>query len=269
MNGLLTEFLARTKIGARRRILRASRKLLAARLPPISHGFFDRYPQFYSSSVTYPYPNRLNQRYRACIEWNEATIRGKLVLDLASHDGRWSFAALKAGATHVVGIEARDHLVQAARSNLRAYGIPEDSFQFILGDVFVNIDRLETHSIDTVFCFGFFYHVGNHMLLLSKIARLKPKYIILDTFIALDPRSVIVMCKEDVEIEGHAVRVGPNASGHTVVGRPSKAALELMLSSFGWSFVYYDWNAANIRRWDNIEDYYEGQSVTLRINCAP
>src|ERR1017187_9318082 len=122
MINLLSEFLARTAIGARRRILRASRKLLAARSLPIPHGFFDRYPEFYSSSVTYPYPNRLNQRHRACIEWNEAMIRGKCVLDLASHDGRWSFAALKAGATKVVGIEARDHLVQAARSNLHEYG---------------------------------------------------------------------------------------------------------------------------------------------------
>lgn len=107
------------------------------------------------------------------------------------------------------------------------------------------------------------------MLLLSKIARLKPKHIILDTEISLDPNSVIVLHSEDPEVEANAVRVGSDASRLILVGRPSKAALELMLSSFGWSFVYYAWHRRGIRRWDTIEDYHEGWRVTLRINCAP
>ncbi len=236
---------------------------------PLPRGFFDEYPLFYSSSVTSPDPNRLNQRYRACIEWNEETIRGNRILDLASHDGRWSFAALKRGAANVVGIEARDHLVHAAGANLCRYGVPENSFRFILGDVFENIDRVEPHSVDAVFCLGFFYHVANHMLLLSKIARLKPKHLILDTEISLDPRSVVLLHSEDPEVEANAVGVGSDAFRPVLVGRPSKTALELMLSSFGWSFVYYAWHQAGISRWDTIEDYHEGWRVTLRVNCAP
>jgi precorrin-6B methylase 2 len=190
-------------------------------------------------------------------------------LDLASHDGRWSFAAIKAGATKVVGIEAREHLVHAAGANLRQQGVSEDSFRFILGDVFESLDRIEPHSVDTVFCLGFFYHVANHMLLLSKIARLKPKHLILDTAISLDPNSLILLWSEDSEGEANAVHVDSAPTKFVVAGAPSKAALELMVSNFGWNFTYYDWRRAGIHRWDDIEDYHEGWRVTLRVNCAP
>jgi len=174
---------------------------------------------------------------------------------------------MKAGAAKVVGIEARDYLVQAARANLCKYGIPEKSFQFIVGDAFEGLDQIEPNTIDTVFCLGFFYHIANHVLLLSKIARLKPKYLILDTAIFPDPNDVIVLYGGSGEGEGNAARVGSEAP-IIVEGAPSKSALEFMLSSFGWKFSYYDWHHAGIRRWDDIEDYQEGCRVTLRVNCT-
>jgi 16S rRNA G966 N2-methylase RsmD len=265
---LLSEFSGKAAIAARRQVLRARRKLSVARGLAIPGGFFDQYPLFYSTSQTAAIPNRLNQRYRACIEWNEAAIRSKRILDLASHDGRWSFAAMKAGATSVVGIEARDYLVHASGENLIKYGIPENSFRFIAGDVFERLDQIEPNSVDTVLCLGFFYHVANHMLLLSKIARLKPKYLILDTALYLDPYSVIVMYA-DPEGEANAFQFGPDATKLVIAGAPSKSALELMLSNFGWSFAYYDWHRAGIRRWDDIVDYQEGWRVTLRVRCTP
>ncbi len=135
--------------------------------------FFDAYPLFYSTSINAP-RNRLNKRYRAIIEANDAIIRGKSVLDIASHDGRWSFAAHKAGARYVLGIEAREYLVQNARQNLREYQVPEQQVQFVRGDVFEELDRLDPGTFDTIFCLGFFYHTMHHMLLLNKIARLRP-----------------------------------------------------------------------------------------------
>ena len=100
---LFSGFYGKAVSAARRRALRASPPFSAARRFPIPRGFFDDYPLFFSTSQTGPAPNRLNQRYRACIEWNEPAIRGQRVLDLASHDGRWSFAAIKAGAINAVG----------------------------------------------------------------------------------------------------------------------------------------------------------------------
>jgi hypothetical protein len=236
---------------------------------PIPPGFFDQHSLFLSSSHTGAFLNRLNQRYRACIEWNEEVIRGKRILDLASHDGRWSYAAIVTGAANVVGIEARDHLVQAAVSNLRHYEVPENSFHFVLGDVFECLDQVEPTSVDTVFCFGYFYHIANHMLLLSKIARLRPKYLIVDTGLHPDPLPTIVMYLDDPQAEHAAARFDSEGSKPVVVGAPSKSALELMLHNFGWSISYFDWHRAGIHRWDNIEDYQEGKRVTLRVDCAP
>ena len=142
----------------------------------------------------------------------------------------------------------RDHLVQAAVVNLREYGVADNSFRFVRGAIFESIDQIEPHSIDTVFCLGIFYHVADHMLLLSKIARLKPKHLILDTEITLDSPCVILLKSEDTRHEGTAFQGGPGASPLALVGKPSKAALELMLSSFGWNFTYYDWRHSGINR---------------------
>jgi hypothetical protein len=265
---LLSRFYNRLRVPVRQRKVHLG-STVSPRHYPIPQGFFDQHSLFLSSSHTGAFRNRLNQRYRACIEWNEAVIRGKRVLDLASHDGRWSYAAITAGAANVMGIEARDHLVQAAVSNLRHYGVPENSFHFVSGDVFECLDQIEPNSVDTVFCFGYFYHVANHMLLLSKIARLKPKHLIVDTGLHPDPLTTIVMYLDDPQAEHAAARFGSEGSKPVVVGAPSKSALELMLHNFGWRIAYFDWHQAGIHQWDNIEDYQKGLRVTLRVDCAP
>src|SRR5579863_7632854 len=94
------------------------RRMIRLKRQPRSNGFFDSYPRFFSTSDTAAAPDRLNQRYRALIQSNAGIISGRRVLDIASHDGRWSLAAHKASAEHVLGIEARQHLVDAARDNM-------------------------------------------------------------------------------------------------------------------------------------------------------
>src|ERR1700674_1759083 len=129
-----------------------------------------------------------------------------------------------------------------------APNLRKNPFRFVSGDAIDTLGRIEPHSVDTVFCLGFFYHVANHMLLLSKIARLKPKYLILDTALYLDPHNVIALYEDDPEGEANAARIGADAPDRAVCGAPSKGALELMLSSFGWRFAYYDWHRAGIHR---------------------
>jgi hypothetical protein len=227
-------------------------------------GFFDEYPRFYSTSKTGTQPERLNPRYRALIETNRELIRDQSVLDLASHDGRWSFAAVKAGARHVTGIEGRAYLVASANSTFLDYGVSQERFRFIVGDVFDGLDLLEPDSIQTVFCFGFFYHTPHHMLLLSKIARLNPRHLVLDT--EIDPstsESVVRLKMERVSREANSPIEAPGDPTQAVVGAPSRSALELMLSSFGWNFRYYDWHHAGITDWRALYDYHGGRRVTL------
>jgi precorrin-6B methylase 2 len=227
-------------------------------------GFFDQYPRFYDTSETGAVPGRLNARYRALIAGNLQAIRDRTIVDLACHDGRWSFAALMAGARHVIGIEARPELVQSAEANLNHYRIVEDRYRFIVGDAIEQLDSIQPDSIDTVFCFGFFYHTPHHMLLLSKIARLNPRHLILDT--AIQPsrsHAFIAMYKEKVAIQANAALHSPGDPAYAVVGTPTRAALELMLSSFGWQFTYYDWHNAGIADWQRLPDYRDDRRITL------
>lgn len=100
---------------------------------------------------------RLNLRYEAIFGENRDIFAGASVLDLASHDGRWSLAALATGARSVVGIEARPELVKSAMENLAGYGYRADRARFVTGDVH---DVLSTHDLgaDVVLCLGFLYH---------------------------------------------------------------------------------------------------------------
>ncbi|MGZ0165843.1 MAG: hypothetical protein ACKVII_18110 [Planctomycetales bacterium] len=53
--------------------------------------FFDQYQQFYETGIT-PNANRLRWRYDAIINANADILEGAKVLDVASHNGRWSAA---------------------------------------------------------------------------------------------------------------------------------------------------------------------------------
>jgi len=227
------------------------------------NGFFDQYPEFYKTSKTTPFPNRLNNRYLALIDFNKKIIQNSLVLDLASHDGRWSFAAIKNGASKVLGIEGRKELVQNCHRNMEKYGISQEKYSFILGDVFEEIHKVKSDSVDIVFCFGFFYHIMDHMHLLGEITRLCPKYLILDTSISSSDKPIIEIREEDSEKEMNAIKSTLTESKKVLVGYPSKSSLELMLTNLGYSFYYYNWHNIGIENWEYIGDYKENLRVSL------
>jgi hypothetical protein len=168
----------------------------------------------------------------------------------------------------VIGIEAREYLVDHANSLFHKHGVPENRFRFIADDVFRGLDRLEPNTIDTVLLLGFFYHQGDHMMLLSKIDRLRPKHVIIDTAINMDRLPTILLWDEKADGEANAAPNGSNVRGQSVVaGAPSKSALDLMLRHFGWNASYFDWSNAGVQRWDDSVDYHEGWRVTLRADC--
>ena len=100
--------------------------------------FFDEHPRFLDTGSVFTERHRLNLRHRAIIERNRDILAGARVLDIASHDGRWSFAALKAGAAHVTGIEARHDAVDAGVDHLFRHGgvRPEDVRDLVYGAIF-------------------------------------------------------------------------------------------------------------------------------------
>jgi hypothetical protein len=264
---LVSEFQHKLRLVIRERWFR---HMVCDRGNPDAKGFFDTYPLFLNTSATRPERNRLNQRYRALIESNANVIAGRRILDLASHDGRWTFAAHKVGADYVLGIEARSHLIEAARNNIRAYGTAKDKIAFLQGDVLAELDRLEPGSFETVFCFGFLYHTIDHMPLLRKIARLRPVNLVIDTAISIYPTSIIEIQEEKIDEESNGALSESGTPGLTVKGKPTKSALELMLRAAGfYQLRYYDWLNADISRWDDLEAYYLGTRVSLTAVFRP
>ena len=227
-------------------------------------GFFDTYPLFLTTSATRPERNRLNHRHRALIQSNGGIISGQRILDLASHDGRWTFAAHKAGASYALGIEARSHLIDASRSNMGEYGVPANQVEFIQGDVLAELDRLESGQFDTVFCFGFLYHTLDHMPLLRRIARLRPANLVIDTAISVRPSSIIEIREEKIDHESNGAIGEFGTPGRGVIGKPTKSALEVMLQAAGFRPLrYYDWGHAGVTAWNDLEAYYLGARVSL------
>ena len=126
---------------------------------------------------------RLNWRCEILLTRNQEAIKGKRVLDLASHDGLFSYACLKLGASHVTGVEGRENLVKSAIDNLTGLGYTQRHFSFIQDDIFDYLEKVQPKEFDTILCFGIFNHTIRQIELVREIKRIQPTHFILDTFI--------------------------------------------------------------------------------------
>jgi len=259
-------------------------------------GFFDDYPRFFETSDTLPVPNRLNNRYKALIERHSDVLEGASVLDLASHDGRWSFAAAKSGAARVVGLEGQQVLVDDAEKSFDFYGIAQSRYRFVCGDLFQTIKDLQPGSFDVVMCFGFFHMHNRHHEMLREVQRLSPKYLIMDVWVlpfttdpvtyliphVVDPYGSARFAPEfnyplayrepaDQPVsprDGSAIKFLDKADGALrevmVIAQPSQTALEWLLAEAGFGdFDYFDWKNAPIDNWTDMADYNLGSRVSL------
>jgi len=225
--------------------------------------FFDDYPAFYETSKTLGLPRRLNWRVKALIKDHVRLIKNKSILDIASHDGRFSFAAIKFGASHVLGIEGRPELVENAKKNMEKYGIMKSKYDFIAGDIHKEIQKIKPNTIQTVFCFGFFYHTIHHAYLLSQIRRLNPQNLILDTNVIKSDLPIIKIKVQNKDCEGSAIHSPYSKKNNELVGIPSKKAIQIMLRNLKFSFTDYDWHNNKIINWQGIGDYKTGHRITL------
>ena len=228
-------------------------------------GFFDNYPNFFQTSKTVEHPNHLNGRFKAIIESNSDIIKNSSILDIASHDGRWSFAALKNGAKNVLGIEAREYLVKNSYQNMITYKIEPNSYQFVTNDIHKEIQNLKPNQFDIIFCLDFLYHTIEHNFLFSQIKRLNPKFIVIDTRIDLSNERIIKLHVDRPTKFGEAHAFPYDKSKQEIlVGTPSKLGLEMMLNCFGFTEIsYFDWKN-KIQNFRNLVDYYYGKRITLR-----
>lgn len=222
--------------------------------------FFTEYDRFLESSKTKRSEReleRLNARYTGLVHRHRHLLEGATVLDLASHDGRFSFAALHAGAERVIGVEVDPDLVELARENLAFYGVDPSRYRFVRRDLFRHLE--DVGQVDVVFCFGILYHVTDHLRLLTGIALTDPLAVLLDTKVSQLPGTVVELRSP---LGDSPVPVGSNA----IEGYPTRGALDAMVASLGWEATYLDWRAEGLAG-DGMADYAEGRRVTLV--CTP
>jgi hypothetical protein len=233
--------------------------------------FFNDYPEFYRTSQTTPQPDRLNLRYEAIMAENKDILQGARVLDIASHDGRWSFAALKSGASHVVGIEAKQELIDSAVATFSKYDVNPEAHEFVRGDIFEVLAQ-QTFDVDVIMCLGFLYHTLRYNELLSLFRRLNPKYLIIDTVVATIGGGPIVKLRAEPADRQHNAVPDDYSYGSTVLsGKPNLKALRVMLKAYGFTVTKVsDWGSL-LR--DNpgseaIGTYARGERVTVRCDAV-
>jgi predicted nicotinamide N-methyase len=235
----------------------------------VERGFFEDHPRFFGTSETSSFPWRLNLRHAAIFGEYADLFPGARVLDIASHDGRWSLAALRAGASHVTGIEARPELVANAGENLAAYGLG-DRARFVAGDVFEVLAH-EQPQVDVVLCLGFLYHTLRHNELLTRIRQTGARHLVIDTEVHRSPEPVVRLADERVEREGNAVADEFTYGDTVLTGRPTLAALELLARTQGYAVERLsDWDGLlrDNPEADQVRDYRIGRRATLLLSSS-
>lgn len=210
--------------------------------------------------------HRLNRRHDLLIGPFQPQIEGARILDLACHDGRWSYALAAAGAEHVHGVEARPELIE------RFAVFPETDFKSRVSlhcnDLFDELETLVAQGarFDVVAVYGIFYHVMDHLRLLSLAKQLEPEIIIIDSeFIVVD-NAMIQLLREEVSNPLNAVPASAGQS-HTVVGVPSRRATEFMAEALDMDIAWIDHALILGDDTTGMKDYFrDGRKV--RGTCA-
>jgi hypothetical protein len=228
--------------------------------------FAEDYPRFMEVSDLRPKPHRLNERYEALCGSNRDIFDGARVLDLASHDGRYSFAALKTGAAHVTGVEVRQSLIDKAQQTFAFYGQDPETYRFVCGDIFEVLAR-EKFDVDVVLCLGYLYHTYRHTELMYRLHSLAPKYLVVDTMVTLGTQPTLRVIRERSVEDIRSAAQDAYSVGRVLVLRPSVPALHLLLAAYGFeSESMYDWRTrlAGQPPMPGLEGYAKGKRVTLR-----
>jgi hypothetical protein len=229
--------------------------------------FFDDHPEFLETSDTANSKSRLNMRHLAMIEENADVLRGRSVVDIASHDGRWSYAALQAGARRVVGVEGRMSLVKKARATFEQKGVPPEQYLFLRGDAHRKVFDKRVEG-EVVMCLGFLYHTARYVELMAGIATTGAEYIIIDTRVITGVEGPLVEIQtEGTRADALAIKDRYALGNRVISATPSEAALVLMLDAMGYDVDHRtDW-AALIEAHPDAEDiaqYKRGTRVTFR-----
>lgn len=209
---------------------------------------------------------RMNARHAFLIEPFKEEIKGARVFDIASHDGRWAYAFAAAGAKEVVGVEARQNLID------EFVGYPDadvrNRVELRCNDLFKELEKEVSNgeTYDVVGVFGILYHIMDHFRLLQLVKALQPKLIIVDSEFMDRGWPMIQMQRERTF---NILNAAPQFEGqeYTMVGYPSFKALDSMADVLGYDVIWLDWDSVPKDQRKGIWDYYR-DTGKRRGTCA-
>lgn len=228
--------------------------------------FAEDYPRFMEVSELTPQPHRTNERYEAVFASNRDIFEGARVLDLASHDGRYSFAALKTGAAHVTGVEVRQSLIDEAQETFAFYGQDPETYRFVCGDVFDVLAR-EKFDVDVVLCLGYLYHTYRHTELMYRLHDLAPRHLIVDTMVTPGTEPTLRVIGEPNAEDIRSASRDDYAVSRVLVLRPSVPAVQMLMHAYGFEIEsVYDWKSRLAGRppMPGLKGYAAGERMTIR-----
>lgn len=201
------------------------------------------------------WPNRQNWRCEILLTRNKFAIKGKTVLDIASHDGRLTYGLKKLGAKKVVGVEGREQMVSLAKKNFSQLNLDGE---FICEDIFQYLPMVSPKSFDTICCFGFYYHTMKQYELFYQIQRIKPQYFILDSNVSS------LECKDPIHVLKweDSGSMGKSIDPLGLICMPTKKAIEFMFKKFHMKAHELHWTKDDISNWSHLENYKRGQRVS-------
>jgi SAM-dependent methyltransferase len=200
----------------------------------------------------------VRQNLRRLILVGEVTKRvdfkGLSILDVACNCAFWSSIYIQGyGADHVIGIEGRERYVQQARMLFQDRGL-EERGNFLLDDVMTH-DYAPYEKFDFVLCAGLLYHVNDHEGLLTKLASVDPKYILIDTRVW--PARVDHKMRENPDLHFNSIEVHPTAT------IPTRSKIETIMRKLGYRIDPMPVPFHTVTGIDKGDDYNNGHRVTL------
>jgi hypothetical protein len=210
--------------------------------------------------------NRLNMRHD--VFFNKWQIwKDKKVLDIAGYDGRWSFAALKAGASYVTNVEIRKSVVDRGIDTFKKLNVPSNTYEFINEDF---VKWKPTSKFDIVICAGFLSHIYDHPTVFSLIRECDPKFLLIDTSVNGYQGKIVIPVK-NTNREGNSHFTDTSFVENdgldlvkTWSGQPSKEYVFDLAKTYDFELVEdFDWlNFIDQEKTQGVEDYWTGKRIT-------
>ena len=207
---------------------------------------------------------RLEERYKRIVLANSDAFSGKSVLDIAANNGRWTYAALTAGAQHVTSIEGREDRASEAVKLLNSYDY-NGKYSCKVGDMYDFLYENRDSHFDTIMCLGVYYHVMDHYHFLKMMCRTSPDTIIIDSGFVRSFRNSIHVQFEDPDEHLNALSVFEGQKSEPV-GFVSLGLMIQMAWNLGYDCRPIVWDPNDIADKSVVHDYMMGRRFTLRLN---